>query len=53
MSNSGYNAHAMDHTDRPIMSFVTSAQFLIDAVADQLLPHQCLLRGNFCVNRGV
>jgi ComF family protein len=43
----------MDHTYRPIMSFVASARFLIGAVADQLLPHQCLLCGKFCVDRGV
>ena len=35
------------------MSFVASARFLIGAVADQLLPHQCLLCGKFCVDRGV
>ena len=35
------------------MSFLASPHFLIDLVADQLLPHQCLLCGKFCVGRGV
>ena len=53
MAGWGYNAHAIDHTHRPIMSFVASARFLIGAVANQLLPYQCLLCGKFCFNRGV
>ena len=35
------------------MSFLASPHFLIGLVADQLLPHQCLLCGKFCVGRGV
>ena len=43
----------MVHTYSQIMSFVASARFLIGATADQLLPHQCLLCGKFCFDRGV
>ncbi|MGB1866950.1 MAG: double zinc ribbon domain-containing protein, partial [Candidatus Puniceispirillaceae bacterium] len=35
------------------MSFLASPRFLIGLAADQLLPHQCLLCGKFCVDRGV
>ena len=35
------------------MSFLASPRFLIGLAAVQLLPHQCLLCGKFCVGRGV
>ena len=35
------------------MSFLASHRFLIGLAADQLLPHQCLLCGKFCIDRGV
>jgi len=35
------------------MSFLASPRFLIGLAADQLLPHQCLLCGKFCIDRGV
>ena len=35
------------------MSFLASPRFLVGLAADQLLPHQCLLCGKFCVGRGV
>ena len=35
------------------MSFLASPRFLIGLTTDQLLPHQCLLCGKFCVDCGV
>ena len=35
------------------MSVLASPRFLIGLAADQRLPHQCLLCGKFCVDRGV
>ena len=35
------------------MSFLASPHFLIGLAADQLLSHQCLLCGKFCVDCGV